>query len=293
MRQWPAWTVAFGAAALFLGWPQPSFAGSVQISDVVAWPMSGEASHIQSALPHSAADLVQHLEQRSRRGGSGNSGGGGGGQAVPRGGSGGSGGSGSGGGSSSGGSGGTSGGTQSGGASGGGARARGGDNTPATGGDSGSAVPANRPRDGRPVTGTAVERRDGDGGGRTIIVDRGYPVYPWGWGGLGVGYYGYYDPWGWGGYDPYPPIGYGYGYGDEGSLRVKVKPRQAEVYVDGYFAGAVDDYDGTFQRLRLDAGPHRIEVRLDGYEPLEFDVRILPGRTVTYKGEMLKAAPEN
>ena len=69
-----------------------------------------------------------------------------------------------------------------------------------------------------------------------------------------------------------------------------MKPRQAEVYVDGYFAGAVDDYDGAFQRLRLDAGPHRIEVRLDGYDPLEFDVRILPGRTVTYRGEMTSDA---
>ena len=112
-----------------------------------------------------------------------------------------------------------------------------------------------------------------------------------GLGGLGLGAYGYYDPWNWGWYDPYPPAGYGYGY--DGSLKIKVKPRHAEVYVDGYFAGAVDDYDGAFQRLRLDAGPHRVEVRLDGYDPLEFDVRILPGRTVTYKGEMTRASSEN
>jgi hypothetical protein len=31
-------------------------------------------------------------------------------------------------------------------------------------------------------------------------------------------------------------------------------PRDAEVYVDGYYAGTVDDFDGTFQRLHIDTG---------------------------------------
>ncbi|MGC4084120.1 MAG: hypothetical protein QM736_18930 [Vicinamibacterales bacterium] len=61
------------------------------------------------------------------------------------------------------------------------------------------------------------------------MTDPGF--YPWGWGGLGLGgYYGWYDPWGW--YDPYPPAG-GYGYYADGALKLKVKPRQAEVFVDG------------------------------------------------------------
>jgi hypothetical protein len=122
--------------------------------------------------------------------------------------------------------------------------------------------------------------------------------YPWGYGGFGLGgYYGYYDPWfdpwygGAGGYySPgggyYGPQYYSSGYGYEGQLRLKVKPTHATVYVDGYFAGSVDDFDGIFQRLRLESGPHRIEVRADGYEPLSFEVRILPDRTVTYDGEL-------
>ena len=65
-----------------------------------------------------------------------------------------------------------------------------------------------------------------------------------------------------------------------------MKPRDAEVYVDGYYAGVVDDFDGIFQRLHLDSGPHRIEVRAPGYEPLVFDVRITPDHTTTYQGEM-------
>lgn len=233
--------------------------------------------------------LDTRMEQHSRRGGSGS--GGGGGQAVPRGGSGG----GSGSGGSSGGS--SGGGTRSGGSSSGGSGSSGGSTTgsPRTrssgGSDGSSGTAVSRPRDGRPVQGTAVERRD-DGGGnrggdRTVIVGGGYygGYYPWGWGGLGLGgYYGYYDPWSWG-YDPYTPSA-GYWSGPEGSLKLKVSPRQAEVYVDGYYAGSVDDYDGAFQRLHLEPGPHRIEVRLQGYEPLAFEVRIPPGRTVTYKGTL-------
>jgi PEGA domain len=69
-------------------------------------------------------------------------------------------------------------------------------------------------------------------------------------------------------------------------LRLRVEPRHAEVYVDGYFAGHVDDFDGTFQALRLEEGPYRIEIVAPGYETLEFDIRIQPGRKITYRGEL-------
>jgi hypothetical protein len=155
-------------------------------------------------------------------------------------------------------------------------------------------VAGSRPRGDRNPTGQAVERRrgSGGGGGGTIIVPGG-GYFPWGWGGLGFGGYyggyygGLYDSWG---YDPYQGGGAGYssGYGGDGSLRIKVSPRDAAVYIDGYFAGTVDDFDGAFQRLHVDSGPHRIEIRLDGYEPLTFEVNIQPDRTVTYKGELEK-----
>jgi hypothetical protein len=120
---------------------------------------------------------------------------------------------------------------------------------------------------------------------------------PWGYGGLGLygGYYGgYYDPW----YDPwYDPYGGSYGYPypvssyglvEEGALRLKVKPREAEVHVDGYYFGLVDDFDGVFQQMHLEAGPHRIDVRAPGYEPLTFDVRIEPGHKTTFQGELTR-----
>ena len=241
---------------------------------------------LRAMRPGSTGAASPLFEQHSRRGGDS---GGGGGQAVPRGGSGAGGGSTAGGGTSSGG-------TRSGGNSGGDTRTRSGRGDDSGRASGGGDTTASRPRGERPATGTAVERRDGDRPS-TVIVDRGgyyAGFYPWGWGGLGLGgFYGSYDPWGWGWYDPYPRGGYGYGYRDgaDGALKLKVTPRQAAVFVDGYFAGSVDDYDGVFQQLRLETGPHRIEVRLDGYEPQSFEVRITPGRTITYKGELERGEP--
>ena len=134
-----------------------------------------------------------------------------------------------------------------------------------------------------------------------------YPVYP-GYPGYGYyypGYWGfgafYYDPWWWSGYGyPYGGSGYyggGYGGGysgsaysdDYGKLRLKVKPREAQVYVDGYFSGVVDQFDGMFQRLTLKAGGHRIEIRAEGFQTLSFEVMIIPYETVTYSGELRRA----
>ncbi len=72
----------------------------------------------------------------------------------------------------------------------------------------------------------------------------------------------------------------------ESGLKLKVKPNHAQVFVDGYFAGQVDEFDGAFQRLPIAAGTHRIEVRAEGYETLAFDVHIEPFQTVTHRAEL-------
>ena len=116
--------------------------------------------------------------------------------------------------------------------------------------------------------------------------------YPYGYGAFGLGYF-YYDPYT--GYSPsYYPGYYGsYSGGyydpffyDVGELRLIVSPRSADVYVDGYFAGRVDDYDGIFQALKLEAGAHHIQIVAQGYSPLDFDVRIEPNRKITYRGTL-------
>lgn len=175
------------------------------------------------------------------------------------------------------------------------------------------AVPTySRPRGNNEATGTAVNREFPlrGGGGYDLNYRTYYPSlysrYYWpGYGyGLGLGYYydpTWYDPFAFGGYGSYYGGGGGY-YGGAyqagssgsgsyeraatGALRLKLKPRNAQVFVDGFFVGSVDDFDGIFQKLGIDAGGHRIEVKAPGYETAEFDVLITPGETVTYKGDL-------
>lgn len=206
------------------------------------------------------------------------------------------------GGSSGGGGGRASGGGSSSGS--GGAVRRGGVRAPDSGGGGGS------------VSGQAVPRsrapRDSWGGSsnwRPSVARRyygaptgfGYYVYdPWSWYGWGWPAYGAYAGWGYGGYygNYYGGYysggyggygGYGRGFGWVGGVRLKVDRRDAEVYVDGYYAGTVDDFDGMFQELQLEDGGYRIEIRAPGFETLVFDVRVQPGRTITYRGHMAPA----
>jgi len=112
----------------------------------------------------------------------------------------------------------------------------------------------------------------------------GYPyygyAYPYGYG------YPFAHPYAYGGY-AYGAYGYGYGYpsaiGAYGGVRIQGAPRDAQVYVDGYYAGIVDDFDGTFQRLTLEPGPHQIEIVVPGAPPVAFDVNAQPGRTITIR----------
>jgi len=166
----------------------------------------------------------------------------------------------------------------------------------------GTAVPrAERPQASRPaplptVRGRVPDRRS------TVVVrppviryDRyAYPYYyyprrydPYGPWGIGSGYYygpfsnGYYT--GHGHFETYTSYGQLY---DVGELRLQVAPRDAQVFVDGYYAGTVDDYDGTFQALKLESGSYAIRIEAPGYETLEFDVRITPRQKITYRGDL-------
>lgn len=122
--------------------------------------------------------------------------------------------------------------------------------------------------------------------GLSIGLGFGYPYY-YGAYGYPYGAYGY----SYGGYYPAGYPGYGYGgyggyvvprggYAAYGGIRIQGAPRNAEVYVDGAYAGIVDDYDGVFQRLDLEPGSHEIEIRSQG-RPLTYDVNVTPGQTVT------------
>ena len=105
------------------------------------------------------------------------------------------------------------------------------------------------------------------------------------------------------GYGAYAPFGYGYpetGYGSPdvesrrssrapapstGLLRLAVTPSSAQVFVDSYYVGTVEDINAQ-QVIELDAGPHRLELRAPQYQTVSVDVRILALETVTYRGAL-------
>jgi hypothetical protein len=58
------------------------------------------------------------------------------------------------------------------------------------------------------------------------------------------------------------------------------------VYVNGYYAGIVDDFDGVFQRLYVPAGQHEIELRLEGYRSFRQRLYVSPGDTLEIKHQM-------
>jgi len=55
------------------------------------------------------------------------------------------------------------------------------------------------------------------------------------------------------------------------------------VYADGYYVGVVNDFDGRFQHLNLEPGPHRLEIRVENRQPISFEVNVRPGETITYR----------
>ena len=187
--------------------------------------------------------------------------------------------------------------------------------TAAVSADAGQRSRGRAPSGGSAVVGRAAPRTYGGGrvapriisprvGVRAPLRSYYYPYYYGYRPGLSIGlgfyggypYYGYYGyPYGaygysYGGY--YAP-GYGYGYGlppagyvsavpgaAYGGIRIQGAPRNAQVYVDGYYAGIVNDFDGTFQRLDLEAGSHEVEIRIAGAPPLTYDVNVTPGQTL-------------
>ena len=110
-------------------------------------------------------------------------------------------------------------------------------------------------------------------------------------------FYGYYDPF----WRPfYGPYGYGAwrypyyqygGYGASSAVRLQVSPPETEVFVDGYYVGLVDSFDGFFQRLRLPPGDHEIELYLEGHESIRRTLYMTPGETYRVRHEMAPLVP--
>jgi len=90
-----------------------------------------------------------------------------------------------------------------------------------------------------------------------------------------------------GGY-PYPAYRYA---APDAAVKFDVKPKETTVYLDGFYAGIVDDFDGAFQRLRTSPGGHQVTLYLDGYRTYSERVYLSVDNTLKFKHRMEKLAP--
>ena len=110
-------------------------------------------------------------------------------------------------------------------------------------------------------------------------AQRRHPVKP-----AGVVFVGgyFYDPF-LGPYPWWPLNAYSFAYypidGDRALVRLLVTPNEAAVYVDGFYAGIVDDFD-DIQPLPLPPGAHDIVLYLEGYGTVHQRAYLTPGSTV-------------
>lgn len=130
---------------------------------------------------------------------------------------------------------------------------------------------------------------------RTRVVVGGF-YDPFWFSGWGYPYWAWGPYWGWGPWYGNPWMGYGYGYGygqrdDSASLKLDVKPKDAQVYVDGYYRGTVDDFDGVFSRLHVAPGEHQLVIYKSGFRTIKQSIRVRPrqGSKIQYVMQQLAA----
>jgi len=103
---------------------------------------------------------------------------------------------------------------------------------------------------------------------------------------LGFGGPFLYGPWGYypfGFYQWYP---YAYRVSAGAEVRIQVEPKTAAVYVDGVYAGVVDDYDGVFQRLEVSPGGHEITIYQKGFHSIVKRLYVQARKSMNIKGRL-------
>jgi len=102
----------------------------------------------------------------------------------------------------------------------------------------------------------------------------------------------FYDPM----FGPYPwwartayPYWYFPVFDNRADVRIRVAPEAAEeaaVYVDGFYAGVVDDFNGVFQGVPLTPGGHSITLYLEGYRTIRRNIYLSPGSMFSLRETM-------
>jgi len=77
----------------------------------------------------------------------------------------------------------------------------------------------------------------------------------------------------------------------ESDVRTHVTPKDTGVYVDGFYAGRAEDFDGVFKKLHVAPGGHAITLYLDGFRTTTQEVYVRPDSTFKLNTTMEPVAP--
>lgn len=131
----------------------------------------------------------------------------------------------------------------------------------------------------------------------SVGIEPGYPYYRF----PDYPYYPYYEPYpsypfyrSYPSYPSYPPDrDSSNAYGPNALLQLSVVPRHAEVFIDGFYVGTVDDFDGSYEgrALRVEPGNHSVEVFLPGHRTLTQKIYLQSDRTFTLGALLEPLAP--
>ena len=71
------------------------------------------------------------------------------------------------------------------------------------------------------------------------------------------------------------------------TLKLKIKPERAAVFLDGKFVGHAGDFGGAFKSMKIAPGKHRIRVELPGYRVYDTSIDLLPNQESEIKTELV------
>src|SRR5260370_12210390 len=76
------------------------------------------------------------------------------------------------------------------------------------------------------------------------------------------------------------------------TLKLKVKPERAAVFLDGKFVGHAGDFGGAFKSMKISPGKHRVRVELPAYRTFETELNLLANQESEIKTELVKGSIE-
>jgi PEGA domain len=71
------------------------------------------------------------------------------------------------------------------------------------------------------------------------------------------------------------------------TLKLKIKPDRAAVFLDEKYVGHAGDFGGAFKSMKISPGKHRVRVELPGYRTFDTEVNLLADQTTEVKTELV------